>query len=279
MANLSYYDGSDWITLSNLAVSMVGGGASIKKLRTETVVAQNTFAAGDTAHIISATGTVTPEINAVSTLPTGLGNGVAFNHDGTRCAIAHYASPYITIYDTTTSPWTKIANPSTLPTGTGYGVAFNHDGTRCAIAHSSSPYITIYDTTTSPWTKIADPSTLSTSTGNGVAFNHDGTRCAITRSSSPYITIYDTTTSPWTKIADPSMLPTGTGNGVAFNHDGTRCAIAYNSSPYVIIYDFIYNTPLAFNANNTVTSRECSYGYATAAIASGSTGTIDVIFD
>ena len=164
-----------------------GGGASIKKLRTETVVAQNTFAAGDTAHIISATGTVTPEINAVSTLPTGSGLSVAFNHDGTRCAIAHDTSPYITVYNTTTNPWTKITNPSTLPTGGGYGVAFNPDG--------------------------------------------------------------------------------------------TRCAIAYDTSPFVTIYDFIYNTPLAFNANNTVTSRECSYGYATAAIASGSTGTIDVIFD
>ena len=187
MANLSYYDGGNWITLSNIAVSMVGGGASIKKLRTETVVAQNTFAAGDTAHIISATGTVTPEINAVSTLPAGAGNGAAFNHDGTRCAIAHITSPYVTIYDTTTSPWTKIANPSTLPTGNGYCAAFNHDGTRCAITHDTSPFVTIYD--------------------------------------------------------------------------------------------FIYNTPFAFNANNTVTSRECSYGYATAAITSGSTGTIDVIFD
>ena len=171
--------------------NMVGGGggsgSSINKLRTETVVAQNTFTAGDTAYIISATGTVTPEINAVSTPPTGTGCGAAFNHDGTRCAIVCDTSPYVTIYDTTTSPWTKIANPSTLPTGTGNGAAFNHDGTRCAIAHGNSPYVTIYD--------------------------------------------------------------------------------------------FIYNTPLAFNANNTVTSRECSYGYATAAIASGSTGTIDVIFD
>ena len=233
MANLSYYDGGNWITLSNIAVSMVGGGASIKKLRTETVVAQNTFAAGDTAHIISATGTVTPEINAVSTLPAGAGNGAAFNHDGTRCAIAHVTSPYVTIYDTTTSPWTKIANPSTLPTGNGYGAAFNHDGTRCAITHYTSPFVTIYDTTT----------------------------------------------SPWTKIANPSKLPTGTGYGAAFNHDGTRCAITHDTSPFVTIYDFIYNTPFAFNANNTVTSRECSYGYATAAITSGSTGTIDVIFD
>ena len=93
-------------------------------------------------------GPKTLEINDVlpdpTTLPTGNGRGCAFNHDGTRLVVAHFTSPYITIYDTTTTPYTKLPNPTTLPTSTGYGCAFNHDGTRLAVAHNSSPYITAY---------------------------------------------------------------------------------------------------------------------------------------
>ena len=93
-------------------------------------------------------GPKTLEINDVlpdpTTLPTGIGYGCAFNHDGTRLAVAHYSSPYITIYDTTTTPYTKLQNPTTLPTDTGNGCAFNHDGTRLAVAHDNSPFITAY---------------------------------------------------------------------------------------------------------------------------------------
>ena len=48
----------------------------------------------------------------------------------------HMTSPYITIYDTTTTPYTKLSNPTTLPARHGYGCAFNHDGTRLAVAHT-----------------------------------------------------------------------------------------------------------------------------------------------
>jgi len=67
--------------------------------------------------------------------------GCAFNHDGTRLAVAHNSSPYITIYDTTTTPYTKLSNPTTLPASTGRGCAFNHDGTRLAVAHWSVHHI------------------------------------------------------------------------------------------------------------------------------------------
>jgi len=61
-----------------------------------------------------------------TTLPTGVGDGVAFCGD-TDIAVTHYSSPYVTAY-----PWTpgsgfgtKYSNPTTLPGGTGLGVAFS----------------------------------------------------------------------------------------------------------------------------------------------------------
>jgi hypothetical protein len=129
------------------------------------------------------------KVNA-TTLPTGTGFGCAFNHNGTRLAVAHGGSPYITIYDTTTTPYTKLSNPTTLPASNAWGCAFNHDGTRLAVAHEGSPYITIYDTTTTPYTKLSNPTTLPAGNAFGCAFNHDGTRLAVAHISSPYITIY-----------------------------------------------------------------------------------------
>ena len=41
----------------------------------------------------------------------------------TTMAVAHFTSPYLTIYNT--SDWSKVSNPSTLPPNAGWGVAFN----------------------------------------------------------------------------------------------------------------------------------------------------------
>jgi len=98
-----------------------------------------------------------------STLPTGTSPGVAFNHDGSLMAVAHYTSPYVTIYNT--SDWSKVANPSSLPTGAGYGVAFNHDGSLMAVAHAGSPYITIYNTSAPVARKLSLKRAISGSMG------------------------------------------------------------------------------------------------------------------
>jgi len=98
---------------------------------------RNTINANATAYGVGIYVETTP-----TTLPAGTGRGCAFNHNGTRLAVAHGSSPYITIYDTTTTPYTKLSNPTTLPADTALGCAFNHNGTRLAVAHEGSPYIT-----------------------------------------------------------------------------------------------------------------------------------------
>ena len=170
-------------------------------------------------------------------------------------------------------------NPTSLPAGNGNGCAFNHNGTRLAVAHYSSPFITIYDTTTTPYTKLPNPTTLPTGTGRGCAFNHDGTRLAVAHWSSPYITIYDTTTTPYTKLSNPTTRPASNAYGCAFNHDGTRLAVAHDDPPYITAYGVLYDTPLAYKANNLLSGLAGRYGYAKENISLSAIGKVDVLFE
>ena len=125
-----------------------------------------------------------------STLPTDSGYDCAFDPTGTYLAVAHYTSPYITIYKRSGDTFTKVADPSTLPPRTGYGCAFDPTGTYLAVAHWDSPYITIYKRSGDTFAKLSNPSILPTGDGRGVAFDPTGTYLAVAHVSSPYITIY-----------------------------------------------------------------------------------------
>ena len=124
-----------------------------------------------------------------STLPTGTGFGATFDPTGTYLAVAHYNSPYITIYKRNGDTFTNLSNPSTLPAGAGWGIAFDSTGTYLAVAHTSSPYITIYKQNGDTFTKLSDPSILPTGTGNGVAFDPTGTYLSVADRRRAYITI------------------------------------------------------------------------------------------
>jgi DNA-binding beta-propeller fold protein YncE len=125
-----------------------------------------------------------------ATLPTDNGWGCAFDPTGTYLAVAHAASPYITIYKRSGDTFTKLANPDVLPIGIGRGCAFDPTGTYLAVAHEASPYITIYKRSGDTFTKLANPSTRPASHGMGCVFDPTGTYLAVAHVSSPYITIY-----------------------------------------------------------------------------------------
>jgi len=99
--------------------------------------------------------------------PPGTANGVAFNSDGSLCAVAHSSSPNLTVYNT--SDWSKVTI-SSPPPSTGYGVAISPDGSLCAVAHNGSPYLTVYRT--SDWSKVDHPfaAVPASSNAKGVAF-------------------------------------------------------------------------------------------------------------
>ena len=138
-----------------------GGGAEITGADEIDVIAQANINKGDTVRVTAGTTGIYVETTP-TTLPTDSAYGCAFNHNGTRLAVAHGSSPYITIYDTTTTPYTKLSSPTTLPTGNGNGCAFNHDGTRLAVANEKSPYIKKYDKNTNQYTKKKSPTTSHT---------------------------------------------------------------------------------------------------------------------
>ena len=85
-------------------------------------------------------------------------------------AVAHFSTPYVTIYGQDADTLTKLANPATLPANTGRGVAFSADGAYMAVVHDVSPFLTIYKRSGDTFTKLSNPATLPTDTGLGVAF-------------------------------------------------------------------------------------------------------------
>jgi len=178
-------------------------------------------------------------------LPTGLGFGVAFSHDSTYMAVAHAASPYVTIYERSGDTFTKLATPvpADLPTGNGLGVAFSHDSTYMAVADWNSPYVTIYKRSDDTFTKLANPADPPAGLGFGVAFSHDSTYMAVACNSSPRVTIYERSGDTFTKLANPADPPTGSGRGVAFSHDSTYMAVVHSTSPYVTIYKIVPAPP------------------------------------
>lgn len=129
-------------------------------------------------------------------------------------AVAHYSSPYVTIYGQVADTFTKLADPAASPSSFGLGVAFSADGTYMAVAHILEPYVTIYKRSGDTFTNLlaASPS----GAGRDVAFSADGTHMAVAHDSSPFITVYKRNGDTFTKWANPAALPTGDVHGVAF---------------------------------------------------------------
>jgi hypothetical protein len=82
-----------------------------------------------------------------NTLPAGTGNACAYNSLGTKLAVAHDSSPFLTIYSVDGTTFTKDTDPSVLPTGNGKSVSWTPDSQFLSVGHVSSPYVTNYKTT------------------------------------------------------------------------------------------------------------------------------------
>jgi len=142
-------------------------------------------------------------------LPASTGNAVAFHPSGKYVAIAHFTSPFVSVY-----PWNgttigaKLGNPSPALAGQGNGVAFSSDGTILGISHSNTPYFSLYafDAVSGAiGTRFTDPTTTPTGKGLGISFSHDSKLVAISHEVSPYISVYpisvNTTAFPVTVTA------------------------------------------------------------------------------
>ena len=83
--------------LPETIASITVGGAKITGANEINVIAQANINKGDTVRVTAGTTGISVETTP-TTLPAGTGYGCAFNHDGTRLAVAHSSSPYITAY-------------------------------------------------------------------------------------------------------------------------------------------------------------------------------------
>lgn len=112
-------------------------------------------------------------------------------------AVAHFGSPYITVYpfSTTTGFGTKYANPSTLPnvnTDGCYSVSFSPTGSDIAVTHDASPYFSVYR--------------FTSGSGFGAKYSDPG---------SP----------PETDVIDVKFSPSG--NDLIFSYFGSPALISY----------------------------------------------------
>ena len=140
--------------------------------------------------VVKLTDTFTKLTNP-ATLPVGDGYGAAFDPTSTYLAVAHWTTPFVTIYKRSGDTFTKLTNPGTLPTGIGLGAAFDPTSTYLAIAHwTASPFVTIYKRSGDTFTKLTNPATLPTGIGQGAAFDPTSTYLAIAHSTTPFVTIY-----------------------------------------------------------------------------------------
>lgn len=177
---------------------------------------------------------LTPEKLAdLPTLPTGPSTGVAWSYDGKWLAVAHDASPRISVYDSTNA-YAKESNPATLPNGDGLCVAFSPNGLYMAVGHQGGGgFLKVYNVGT--WTSITVPAMANEV--YGVQFSADSNYLAVAHFGSPYFAVIKTST--WTKLSNPASLPPNTCNDVSFRHNSAEVAVACDSSPYIIRYSLI----------------------------------------
>ena len=82
-----------------------------------------------------------------ASLPPDTSLGGAWSPNGEFLAIAHFTTPFVTIYQRSGTTFTKLADPASLPASTGHGAAWSPNGEFLAVAHGTTPFVTIYQTT------------------------------------------------------------------------------------------------------------------------------------
>lgn len=163
--------------------------------------------------------------------------------DGIYLSVAHYYSPYITIYKRNGEAFTKLADPASLPPAGGeacYDCSMSADGVYLAVAHYGSPRISIYKRSGDTFAKLADPTGgLPSDIGWGCALSPDATYLAVRHAGSPYLSLYKRTGDAFSRITDPTpaigAYAEGS-NGVCFSSDAAYLVVSKSTAPFFKIY-------------------------------------------
>lgn len=136
------------------------------------------------------------------TQPAGTVFDIAFSADSALCAVAHTTTPFLTVYDTSSTPWTKLADVSSLPAGNGSCVSWLGSSYLC-IGHAGSPYKTIYKV--SDWSKLTSPFNSAPAALGTARYSPDGTMLAV--SANPNLYIYDISGESYTQRSPADTPP------------------------------------------------------------------------
>jgi Tol biopolymer transport system component len=163
--------------------------------------------------------------------PAGVGYQTHWSPDGSKLAVGHATTPFLTVYNT--SDWSNMTLTGGLPAGqVWYACRFSPDGSKLAVGHTTSPYLTVYNT--ADWSKVTITGGNPGTTGFALGWSYDGALLAVAVSVSPYVVIYNT--ADWSKAANPATLPAGAGKGVLFT-DGWQTKAIGTSVGHVVLDD------------------------------------------
>ena len=205
-----------------------GGGTEIQGAVDITEIAGSDISAGELV-FLAGSGNYTKLESPSNTIST---SGICINLDGTRLTTTSGSSPFLCIFDITTTPYTAITPISSvdLPKDDALCCCYNQDGSRLVVGHYGSPYLTIYNTTVNPYTKIT-PISISTPVRK-CKYNNNGTRLAFTTSSSDsYIKMYTVSGDTYSLV--PQSLPASQPYDIAFDPKGEHIMLGLANSPFL----------------------------------------------
>ena len=179
--------------------------------------------------------------NPTGGLPPASGEGVAWSPSEQYLAVAHYNSPFVSIYkQIEPGRFVKLPNPSALPGGHAVGVSWSPCEVYLSVAHIGTPFVTVYERDGDTFTKISNPNVLPNISWYGdCAWRSDGQFLAVVHDNVPRLTIFKRDGDTLTKISNnPNVSPTGAGRAVSWTPDGQHLAVAHDTSPFLSVYEF-----------------------------------------
>ena len=166
---------------------------------------------------------------------------VKFSPDGTRLAVGHLNSPFITVYgrDKATNTLTaKRANPATLPPSAINSVEFSPSGDTIAVAHADAPRLTAYSWNGDFGTKFADPIQLYQASGMQLKFSPDGNYLAFVVFDNSPISVYpwSSSTGFGTRISSTALPVNATSRSLTFSPSGNAIIQGFSLTPFMYAY-------------------------------------------
>lgn len=190
--------------------------------------------------------------NDPDTWPTDTVRQVAYSPNDNYLAVAHDASPYITIYSIAGNNLNKLTNPATLPTGVVYGLTWDSTSTYLAVASDTTPFILIYKRSGNTFTKLANPTILPPGAGTAIDFHPDGTYLAWAGNDGSVngrVRFYFRSGDTFAMATTANINFTGGSTvGVKYNPTGTHVSVGFLNGHGFLIYNQSGNTV----ANSTV---------------------------